>query len=443
MRILVLVSSDLYVRSFLRSGAFEELAASNEVVWLAQADLACLEDVASRPGYLGTVPSDERRTRAYDLLRVMYMMAHRRRARSMAIRLTNMPRLGRLKVWLYSLPGVSRLVRAVVFRRIGPNRELRRALEDACPDLVVAPTAGTDPEVQDLVREAGALGIPSFLLFNGWDNLSSKTSFTRLPDYIGVWGEQSVDHAEAIHGFDRERVFPLGVPTFRQHFELAGHDLASPYPFRYVLFAGCALPFDERTAIAELDAELSRSGRGDVRIVYRPHPWREPRALDDRVCEEDFRHVTIDHQVRAQYISGHGRATAVRPEEFLPSLDYYPALLSNAELVICPLSTMVVESAILERPVLILAYDDHAHRLPPSVVAESDHFEGIEGIAGFEMVDQIGALGETFAAMLDRPSDSVPPLKPQLGYWLYFDDRTYGRRLADLVARLPIPAAED
>lgn len=438
MRILILIASDLYVRSFLRSGAFEELAESNELRWLAQADLTFAEDVTTLPGFAGTIPGDARRAKTYDLLRVMYMMSHRRRARSMAIRLAGMPRLGRLKVWLFSLPGVSSVVRVLALRRLGPNRELRRALEDVSPDLVIAPTAGTDPEVHDLVVEAGRLGIPSLLLFNGWDNLSSKTWFTRLPDFIAVWGEQSVDHAVTMHGFDREHVFPLGVPTFRQHFENSGRDLPSPYPFRYVLFAGCALPFDERTAVAELDAELSRTGRGDVRIVYRPHPWRLPRAIDDGVREEDFESVTIDKQVRAQYLAAQQRSAAAGPQDFLPSLDYYPALLSNAELVVCPLSTMVVESAILERPVLILAYDDHVHKLPPNVVAKSDHFEGIDEIAGFETADRLESLGPTLTVMLDRSSDSRPPLKPQLRYWLYFDDKTYGRRLADLVEQLPI-----
>ena len=442
MRILVLVSSDLYVRSFLRSGAFDELAASNEVVWLAQSDLTYAEDVAGRPGFLGTIPNDERRSKAYDLLRVMYMMARRRRARSMAIRLSIMPRRGRIKVRLYSLPGVSRLVRAVVLRRLGPNLALRRALEDASPDLVVAPTAGTDPGVHDLVQEAATLGIPSLLLFNGWDNISTKTWFIRLPDYIGVWGEQSVDHAVAIHGFQRDRVFPLGVPTFRRHFEMAGRDLPSPYPFRYVLFAGCALPFDERSALAELDAELNRSGPDDVRIVYRPHPWRHQRAADDAVCEDDFRTVTIDQQVRAQYLAAQGRGAALGPEDFLPSLDYYPALLSNAELVVCPLSTMVVESAILERPVLILAYDDKIHKLPPSVVARSDHFDGINDIDGFETADRIEEVGPALSAMLRRPAGSTPPLQPQLQHWLFFDDRTYGQRLATLVAGLPVSDRE-
>lgn len=438
MRILILVSSDLYVRSFLRSGAFDELADSNEVLWLSRDGLSFAEDVASRPGFVGTIPSDERRSRAYDLLRVMYMMARRRRVRSMAIRLSVMPRRGRIKVWLYSLPGVSRIVRSVILRRLGPNLPLRRALKDAAPDLVIAPTAGTDPEVHDLVCEAAELGIPSLLLFNGWDNISSKTWFIRLPDYIGVWGDQCVDHAVAIHGFQRERVFALGVPTFRQHFEMSGRDLPSPYPFPYVLFAGCALPFDERSALAALDAELGRSGPEDVRIVYRPHPWRHPRAVDDGVGLDDFRSVVIDQQVQAQYLAAQGRGASLGPEDFLPSLDYYPALLSNAELVVCPLSTMVVESAILERPVLILAYDDRVHKLPPSVVAESDHFDGIDEIDGFEVADRLEDVGPTLSEMLRRSTDARTPMQPQLQRWLFFDDRTYGRRLADLIASLPV-----
>lgn len=403
MRILVLISSDLYVRSFVRSGAFDELAASHELLWVSQEGLTSEPEIADRQGFVGTISIEPERTTTYDLLRVIYMTRHRDRARSMAIRLADMPPLGRLKVGLLSLPGVSSVVRAWARRRLGPNRDLQRVLKETAPDLVIAPTAGTDPAVHDLVDEAAALEIPSLLLFNGWDNLSSKTWFTRLPDFIGVWGDQSVDHAVTIHGFDRTRVCPLGVPTFRQHFELAGTEMASPYPFRYVLFAGCALPFDERTALAALDDALERSHTDDIRIVYRPHPWRLPRVVDDAVQEDEFRHLTIDAQVRAQYLSAIERSRAIGPDEFLPQLDYYPALLSNAELVVCPLSTMVVESAILERPVLVIAYDDGAHPLSPSVVAESDHFEGIDEIDGFEVVHRLEELGPTLTTMLERP----------------------------------------
>ena len=434
MRILVLIASDLYVRSFVSTGAFDALAAEHELIWVADRDLTNVDQVQRQPGIAETLPTDPAREQAYDWIRAILMMAYRRRSRAMAIRIGNMPRWDWLKTWLLALPGVRRLVIGHALRRIGPNTELRGLLERTAPDLVVAPFAGTGALIFDLVRESRSLGIPSLLLVNGWDNLASKTTFTMLPDYIGAWGEQSVEHAVRIHGFERERVFPLGVPTFQPYFDFDRAGASSPYPFRYVLFAGCAVPFDERTALQVLDRALTERGIDDVRVVYRPHPWRQPRAVDDAVREEDFQHVTIDGQVPEQYLAATGRSDPVGPGGFLPPLGYYPSLVGSAEFVVCPLSTMVVESAILERRVLLLAYDDRVHDLPPNVIAQFDHFDGIDAIDGFERVDRLEELGPAFTAMLEAPPSAS--VRAQVLPWLYFDDATYGQRLAALVAKL-------
>lgn len=436
MRILVLIASDLYVRSFVTTGALDALGAQHQLIWTADQDLTNLDAVQRQAGFVGTLPSDPVREHAYDWIRGILMTAYRRRSRAMGIRVRHMPRWNWIKARLLALPGVRSVVIGLVLRRIGPNTDLRRLLETSSPDLVIAPFAGTGALIFDLVREGRALGIPSLLLVNGWDNLASKTTFTTLPDFIGVWGEQSVEHAVRIHGMERERVFPLGVPTFQSYFEFDRQNSTSPYPFRYVLFAGCAVPFDERTTLAVLDRVLTERGVDDVRVIYRPHPWRQPRAVDDAVREEDFRHVTIDAQVRDAYLAAAGRSDPVSPGEFLPALDYYPSLVGNAEFVVCPLSTMVVESAILDRRVLLLAYDDRVHDLPPSVIAEFDHFEGIDAINGFERVSSLDDLEQCFVAMLEAPPSASA--RAQILPWLFFDDATYGQRLADLVARLPL-----
>ena len=436
LRIVVLVADDLYVRSFVTSGAFDDLAAEHDLIWVANERLTNLEAVQAKPGFVGTVPADPRRMRAHLWICELFKMVNRRRSRSMRIRVDSMSRRSWIKGRIAALPGVRHVLVAYLLRRMGRNAALRKTVETCAPDLVVAPTAGNDLLVHDLVREARSLGIPSLLLVNGWDNLASKATFTTRPDFIGVWGEQSVEHAVRIHRFAPDQVFPLGVPTFQRYFEFDPALSASPYPFRYVLFAGCAVPFDERTALRAMDDALVAHGIEDVRVVYRPHPWRVPRAVDDSVREEDFRYLTIDAQVRQSYVGATG---PVGPEEFLPELGYYPGLIGNAEFVVCPLSTMVVEAAILERRVLVLAYDDHVHDLPPSVIAQFEHFDGIDTIDGFERVDRLEDLGAMFITMLDGAQ--AVSLRGQIRPWLYYDDATYGQRLAALVARLPVASA--
>jgi hypothetical protein len=145
--------------------------------------------------------------------------------------------------------------------------------------------------------------------------------------------------------------------------------------------------------------------------------------------------VVIDPQVRDLYEASFDEYgwRARRSKPLLPTLDYYPALLENAEFTVCPLSTMIVESAIFERRVIVIAYDDGIHQDSPALVVNYDHFEGIDRIDGFEIcrtVDDLARLFCEFATDHDRPA---APLQEQIRWWLYHDEKTYADRLAALV----------
>ena len=173
-----------------------------------------------------------------------------------------------------------------MIRRLGVNADLERVLREVRPDLVLLPCSAYDPIGNDLARLAPSLGFKTLFLVDNWDNLSSKSIFWAKPDFLGVWGEQSRDHAERIHDIGRERVFLLGTPRFESYYAV---DKTSPgtkaYPFPYILFCGSALAFDELSALRLLDDELSRRPDlyGGTKVVYRPHPAAPGAIVPGRV----------------------------------------------------------------------------------------------------------------------------------------------------------------
>jgi hypothetical protein len=235
----------------------------------------------------------------------------------------------------------------------------------------------------------------------------------------------------------------VGVPTFDSYFHHQPGTTTSPFPFRYALFAGCYAPFDEAAALERLDRTIEEHGL-DLKVVYRPHPHRRPRKRPDRIDEARLRHVVVDPQVRELYEASfdeYGRG-ARRSKPRYPALDYYPALLENAEFTICPLSTMIVESAIFERRVIVIAYDDGIHPDSPALVVNYDHFEGIDRVDGFELCRTADELEDLFGSMAARDRDPDRPLREQIRWWLHHDSRTYAERLAAVVAEMAdAPAA--
>ncbi|HEY3186861.1 MAG TPA: hypothetical protein VGJ70_05275, partial [Solirubrobacteraceae bacterium] len=380
MRKLIVLGADYYVRNLVIAGAFDELE-DEETYYVGAArgmrHAGSLEALRARPNFLGLIPDERpRRAKPYANLQLLLLCALRDRSRTMAHKVRLLPWWQRWRFKAAAHPRLrGRLVRWYL-RRAGRNRPLHELMADLRPDVVIAPSGGIDHFVTDAVRSARELGITSVVVAHNWDNLSSKGAFPVKPDHLVVWGPQSVDHAVRIHGFRREQVHVAGVPSFDSYFRHAPGSTRSPFPFRYVLFAGCYAPFDEAAALERLDRVVEEHGL-DVTIVYRPHPHRRPRARPDRVDEARLRHVVLDPQVRELYEASFDeyRPGAVRPKPEFPALDYYPALLEHAAFVVCPLSTMIVEAAIFERRVIVIAYDDGVHRASPAAVVDYDHFE--------------------------------------------------------------------
>jgi len=432
VRKLIVIALDQYVRNMVAAGAFADI--EDEDTYYVAGKLDDLSELERKPGYLGVIDGTTERRNAHRRLRRLLLASYRFRSRTQKIKLRFMPPVERTLLKLQSLPGPRHLIARRYMRKLGVLPRLHELLTELRPDIVIAPSGGTDPLVLDAFRSARELGITTLLIPFNWDNLSSKSAYPILPDYLGVVGPQSVEYAQRIHRVPKERVSILGAPYIDAYFHREPDSTEAPFPFRYVLFAGCYMPFDERTSLELLDREIEEQGL-DLKIVYRPHPQRRRRRVPDRVDESRLPHVVIDPQVRDQYLRSFETDAGERATAHMPALDYYPALLEHAEFVICPLSTMVLESAIFERQVIVIAYHDGIHKDSPGVIVNYDHFQGMDQIEGLHMCREMDDLLPLFRRLVADPAlPEGVSMRAQVHPWIYHDARPYRERLAALVA---------
>jgi hypothetical protein len=434
-RVLIVLADDVFVRNTVRAGAFDRLD-QDETLWVASERLVSdFEPLAGRPGWLGTVGDPEWRSRAYRRLELVTRVSRRTRSRTLAVKTAQLPRIKRALLIVAALPGVRRLVSAWLLRRAGLNPNLHRLLERERPTVIVAPSGGNDALVNDAVRSARVLGITSLVLIHNWDGLTSKGSLPVAPDVLAVWGEQSVEHADRVHDLPRERVRVLGAPSLDHYFRSPSGLRAAPFQSPYALFAGCYAAFDEREPVEALDRAIHENGL-DLTLVYRPHPHRAARGRSDFVDERRLDHVVLDPTVREAYerrLAEH--SGGARSRISYPPLEGYPPLLENAVVVVCPLSTMVIESAIMGRRVLAIAYHDGVHNDSPATTIQFDHFERLALLPGVELVQDRDQLEETFLRAVAEPP--LPRPNPAaLRYWIHSDRRSYADRLHDVVTEL-------
>ena len=78
------------------------------------------------------------------------------------------------------------------------------------PDLIIIPSYFNDPESLDLIRAAKKWRASSLMIMGNWDNVASKGVLRFRPDFLGVWGEQTLQ-AIKIHKFKENQVHLLGL----------------------------------------------------------------------------------------------------------------------------------------------------------------------------------------------------------------------------------------
>jgi hypothetical protein len=131
---------------------------------------------------------------------------------------------------------------------------------------------------RDLLKVTRALDLPSLMLVWSWDNLSSKAVMHEHPDRLLVWNELQVDEAERLQGFPRDRVHPIGAPSFDEFFVALESVERPAREGKTILYLGSSKNISREepdavfpewlTAVRSASDELVRTAN----LVVRPYP---------------------------------------------------------------------------------------------------------------------------------------------------------------------------
>jgi hypothetical protein len=456
-KILIVIPGDEYVRNYLTTDALDAVERENDCYYLASDRVKGREHLENKKHFLGYYHFPKSLEKKHYALFNILMWRFRSRSTSFRFRFRRISRLDRLKYRgnlrayfgglvefvyanlftsgsaLYSVllgnKVVYRIFERIYQNRIAISNDLLHYVNNLKPDLILFPSSAYDPDGNDVARIGKLCGVRTLFLIDNWDNISSKSIFWAFPDHLGVWGQQSKEQAMRIHGFSPDRVTPLGTPRFDSYFILRDQTLPRHFDFEYVLFAGLAIAFDEVAALRIIEEEIA--GKPDIygglKVVYRPHPHRQKRISKDHFDEKEYSHVIMDPQLRVAYYGKNIR--------FLPDLGYYPALLKHSRFVVASPTTMIIESLIFRKRVMVLAYDDGVHLTSPhNAWANYEHFRGIERVEGISLCLDESSLAEQFRRLwLHQEEVDAEKQARDLDYFLFDDGGRYRDRLAELV----------
>ena len=331
-----------------------------------------------------------------------------------------------------------------------PYQPMVELIEQVQPLFCIIPTSFLDPYCNDLIAAGRARNYVVLALQSGWDNLSSKGVLPFKPHFLGVWGWQSLQHAKAIQGIPKSSTERLGAPhyealrpvsaearaAFRQRLGAAPDETL-------ILFGGSFRQFDETSVLQRLDRAIERGELGRVKVVYRPHPWRADRVDEADFFAQTWTHVVFDPDMKDRYLRSKAEAGYLKTAPMY-DMGYLATLLSSVDVVMSPMSTLLLEALIMERPTMAIAFGDDKHDYHPGLSAKMTHFEGLADSAALVWCDDVSrfeAMARTLCERHGQPFNVKARNKLLSQVVSLGPSTTYSERLLDFAIKVVEPQA--
>lgn len=308
------------------------------------------------------------------------------------------------------------------------------------PCLVVTPTPGLQPADIPLLRRAIAERVPTLTVVQSWDNLVTKGMFGARPQVLAVWNERMKEEAVRIHHYRPEDVFVVGPVQMDHYFDSRSFMEREEFfrileldPGLPLVTVATGSPFFVRDHRYLLDILLDARRRGafgtPIQILLRLHP------ADDIAFYERYR--------------GCPSLAFSTPGEKLPTLAWNPSwkdtlLLANivrySDVVVNVASTLTLEAALLDRPVVIVAFDPNdppmTERLRETAFVR--HYRYILDKNALIVADGPEALIEGIRRSLEQPGEFREGRRRAAMEAFGYLDGKAKERVADLILRLAI-----
>jgi hypothetical protein len=235
------------------------------------------------------------------------------------------------------------------------------------PDLVVASTAGWRLD-RYLLREATRYHVPSMVAIIGWDNPSSYAIRGASMDYATCWSQLQKEELVDGSDWDPARVHVGGIPSydgyFRKQWQLSKEDYFELHSLdrnrKLISYACSFVHFAPNYPNVEALAKLVSSNDliEPSQLLIRLHPSHfqdKPKIF----AEERGRIFALEKKYPHVHV--------VKPVPLGGSLGYYggedmdekSSMMAHSDVLVTVYSTMVVETAVHDTPIVAAVIDVH------------------------------------------------------------------------------------
>ncbi len=228
------------------------------------------------------------------------------------------------------------------------------------PELVVTSSPGLILSEVPLLRTAKRRGVRSMAIDPSWDNFTNKLMPVRRVNRLVVWNDLMKSQAVDLHGYQADEVRVAGVPQWDRYFSRGATADRAAF-FRRIgadpsrrLVTLTTTPQElywHHDHVLHVMAGALRSGQWPpAQILVRLHP------RDDRAKYTQFEGaagIIIEKPFRDTVRAGDGLSVDVTVD----SQQHLADTLHHSDVIVNVASTIAVEAAIFDTPVVNVAFD--------------------------------------------------------------------------------------
>ena len=319
--------------------------------------------------------------------------------------------------------------------------------EKYMPDLVVTSTYGWRLD-RYLLREAYQQGIPTAAVIVGWDNPSSYGLTASQMDWVNCWSEVQKQELTLGSDWPPERVHIGGIPSYdgyyrkewliprEDYFRLHGLDPGRKLLAYAASFVSFAPNFNNVEALARLVSGDALESPAQLLVRLHPNHFSNNHLFAQereqiRALARDLPHVHVVEPVPMGGSMGHYSGEDM-PEK--------TSMMAHCDVFLTVYSTMVVEAAIHDRPIVSVCLDTpggwntpHKFSLPLTQIGDWPTHQRFRQSEAGRVVDHEVDLKEIINFYISNPQADQDLRKAFIDQECTFTDGSAGQRTGEFL----------
>lgn len=288
-------------------------------------------------------------------------------------------------------------------------------------DILISWSQNAEPSAIASILLGKEIKVPSMVVVDNWDNLSSKSIFPLEPNALICFGQQSVNFAHSIQKFNDCKIYPIGSARFEVYRGvIEGYEKKEP---RQILYAGSSIAAED-LEILELFENYYSTNNVGINFKYRRHPYPQGPSLNLDDLHLKFPRLFKPGQVL--------------PSRVLESLEQTKEELRTTQILVAMPTTFLLEGVLCNIPTILISFESKKVRTSSRMMIEElEHLKGIESVHNISLVNNSTELFATLTKLSEN--SNLLQVNSVLNYFVNWDSKSFTQKFIDAIEEIAKP----